>query len=310
MGGGNPFKKIGDTIGTVFTGGLNKLGSGGGPSAPIMGGQQSKMDMLVNSGGAPLLANITMGADVDQTLASFLKLSDGQYNEMVQNPNSPDGQAIRQLQNQLKGIQSNTQMKNKAIESLVNDFPNFMAQKAPEFAKMMDNETKAMMDQALSKVGAQFAAGGQLSSGATAEAAAKAGADIGMQRLQFGVGMAGQDWQNRYNEANALRNFQMNMLGQQSQQGFNAVQNALQQNTQVGMANAGFQNQQSLQNQQNQNAMWQGLGQLGGTVIGGMMGGPIGASLGGQVGQAGFSVPRLNTQGLDGLKNNGYSGVM
>lgn len=339
--GGNPLKKLGEGLGTVVTGGLNKTNLGGGafrklgnnignaltlgtarlrqgenPSgSSSYGGTQSPMDMLVNTGGAPLLANISMGGNTAQELANFLGLDLAGIQAMVANPEDPNIQAyqgiskeeakqIKGLYDQLNSIQTNTNLKNKTIQNLVNDFPNFMAQKVPEFAKLMDNETKAMMDQALSKVGAQFAAGGQLSSGATAEAAARAGADIGMQRLQYGTSLAGQDWQNQFNEANALRNFQMNMLGQQSQNGFNAVQNALQQNTQIGLTNAGFQNQQNLQNQQQQNQMWQGLGQLGGTIVGGFMGGPWGAMAGGQVGgQLGGAVsgnsgytsnPRLN----------------
>lgn len=329
MGGGNPFKKIGEGLGTVFTGGLNKTDLGGGVfrkignavgtgltlglgragggqtnSALGAGSGQSPMDMLVNTGGAPLLANIVMGGDIDKAIASFLgiryeDLSDA-YNGNRSILNAQDFSAVQNLKEQLTSIKQNTDLKNKAVQNLVNDFPNYMAQKVPEYAKLMDNETKAMMDQALSKVGAQFAAGGQLSSGATAEAAAKAGADIGMQRLQYGTSLAGQDWQNQYNEANALRNFQMNMLGQQSQNGFNAVQNALQQNTQIGIANANMQNQQNMMDQQQKNAMWQGLGQLGGTVIGGLMGGPFGAAVGSQVGgmatgQSGFMAnPRLN----------------
>lgn len=296
---GGPFKRVGDVVGGGLTlnsdmamrGLTGKYGSPGGGGNGLS--QQSPMDILVNTGGAPLLANIAMGANPTDTMASFLGIPVTGLQSIIANPNDPNllqntgvdpktASQIKSLYNQLVEVQSNTNLKNKAIQSLVSDFPNFMAQNVPKYASIMDEQTKAMMDSALSQVGAKFAANGQLSSGATAEAAARAGADIGMQRVNYGTALAGQDWQNQFNEANALRSFQMNMMGQNAQNGFNAVQNALAGNQQVNMANANFSNQMQLQQHQDQNAMFGALGGLAGTALGGYFQG---------LGMA----PRLNT---------------
>ncbi len=314
--GGNPIKAVSSGLKGIVSGGIGSTlgglvmgpagavvggvmglgrnlasGSGGGSSAATVGGQQSPMDMLVNTGGAPLLANIAMGANVEDALASFLGVPKDQLSNI---------QGIDSLKSQLTSIQSNTNLKNQAVQKLVQDFPNYMQDLIPKYAGIADKYTQAAAQQALQSVGAKYAAGGQLSSGATMAALSRTGAENARANLNYGTQLAGQDWQNQFNEASALRNFQNTMLGNTANQGFNAVQNALGQNQQINMANAGFQNQQNLQNQQNQNSMWQAVGQLGGTALGGMFGGPAGAAIGGQVGQLAtgqsgmMSNPRLN----------------
>lgn len=272
--------KAGGMVGN-FAG--NLLG-GGNYSAPNIG-QQSPMQMLTTTGGAPLLMNIALGADVDDSIASFLGIPKKEMLDALNGRNSVLGtpeQAkatvaqISSIRNQLMSVQKNTNLRNQAVQKLVDDFPNIMTQKIQQYSSIADDATKQMMQQALDQVGAKYAAGGMLSSGATAEAAAKAGADIGMQKLQYGTALAGQDWQNQYNNATALQSFQQKMLGQGAMNGFNAVQNALGNNN----SNAQLQTKMDFltgnQNTQDQQAMWGAVGGAAGTALGGPIGGFIG----------------------------------
>lgn len=263
--------------------GAKLLGGGGGGDVPQIGGKQNPLEILSSSGGAPLLTNIALGADVKSTLMGYFGAS-GDYNKWFNNLNESDRSAIQGLETQLTQIQTNTDLRNQAVQKLSDDFPNLMASSIPKYSAMADAVTSQMMTKAMDQISAKQAAGGAFSSGATAAAAARAGADIGMQKLQYGTGMALQDFQNQYNNANALQSFQQKMLGQGATQGFNAVQNALQRNAGIAINQAQLQANQNAADQQAQAGMWGALGQVGGMGIGAMLGGPAGAMAGGQIG--------------------------
>lgn len=297
---GSPTKKIGDIAGGVLTlgasGGLKGALGGSGPSVPNVPGSQNPLQMLTSSGGAPLLTNIALGADVKTSIMGYFGAS-GSYDKWYQNLNPQDQQAIGGLTDQLLQIQNTTDLRNKAVSQLANDFPNMMAQKIPQYSAMADSATQQMMDQALKQISAKQAAGGAFSSGATAEAAANAGANLGMQKLQFGTGLALQDFQQQFNNATALQTFQQKMLGQGATQGFNAVQNALSRNAGVNSQQAQLQYGADQQAYQSQQGMYGALGQLGGTLLGGMFGGPAGAAVGGSIGSGLMGDAKLNLSG-------------
>lgn len=312
------------TIGGVVAGGLlggaggaiagGLLGSkfgGGNSSAPTIGGSMSKMDMLTSTGGAPLLMNVALGADPYHSLFSFLGINERQYAAAKAGQNSnltgDDVKAIDSLLNQLNEVKSNTDLRNKAVQKLADDFPNIMHEKIKQYSSIADDATKQMMDQALGQISAKYAAGGQLSSGATAEAAAKAAAGIGMDKLNYATGLAGQDWMNQYNIASGLQSFQQKMLGQGAVQGFNAIQNALAGNRGIQQEQANLNFKSDLANQQSQQGLWGGLGALGGTVVGGMFGGPVGAMAGNQIGGNVFgNLGRSNKLSLGNNASAGY----
>lgn len=248
--------------------------------------------VLAQTGGAPLLANIALGANVEDTIAGYFGAAD--YGSLYNSVNPQDRQLLMNVRKQLTDIQSNTNLRNKAVQQVVDDFPNIVAQAAQArtaSGQEFDDVTKGYIDQALNKVGAKYAAGGMLSSGATAAASARAGAEYGMQKLgymdgreEFKYNQGLQGWQARYNETNALRNFQNLMTGQAAGNGFSAVQASLNRNQQAQMANVNAQNQQNFMNQQQDNAMFGAIGGLAGTALGGAF---LGRGMGGaQAGSA------------------------
>lgn len=258
------------------------LTKGSGPGV-AKAGQISPMQALQQTGGAPLLAGIAMGADPNQSLMSFFGAS-GDYNTWLNSLDPASRSAIQGLSTQLNSISKDTQLKTQAVQKLVSDFPDFMASAIPKYKGIADAATQAAAEQALNQTAAKYAAGGNLSSGATAAAMARTAAGTAEQNLNFGANLAGADWQNQFNASNALLNFQQKMLGQGAQQGQSAIQQMWGLNQQSNIANAGFQNQANIANQNSQNAMWGAVGQLGGTALGAAFGGPWGAAAGGQMG--------------------------
>lgn len=300
---GGMSKRAGGLVGGLVDGSA----FGKNPSSPVVGGgSMSPMDMLTTSGGAPLLANIALGAKPDDALASYFGVSPDKWNDYKASLTPSEQESIKGLSTQLNEISSNTDMRNQAVSKLVTDFPNFMQSMIPQYKGIMDASTQAAAEQALHTTASKYAAGGNLSSGAMAEAMARTGAATAQENTQFGANLALQDWQNQYNNASALQNFQQKMLGQGSQQGFNAIQNALSGNRQVSMQNAGFANQQNMQDQATEQSMWNTVGQLGGTAIGMAFGGPMGGAVGNAIGgglasgNSGFNASnRLNLGGAN-----------
>ena len=316
---GSPTKKLGDFLGGVVTGGTSgqfrRLMPGGGGAGPTaQGGMENPAAVLAQTGGAPLLANVAMGVDPKQAVAGYFGASN--FDEFYGSLSPEDKKLVDGVTGQLQTIQSNTNLRNQAVEKVVADFPNLAKQAAS--ARMQaggdfDEVTKGYMEKALGASAAKYAAQGGVSSGAMVEAAARTGADMGLKKLDYmanredtSYNNALQGWQARYNETNALRNFQNLMTGQAAGQGFSAAQASLARNQQTNMANLGFVNQQNLQNQQNDNAMFGAIGGLAGTALGGFLGGPVGGAIGGQMGRMANS--GASTGGMGTATDYGFSG--
>jgi hypothetical protein len=281
---------VGGGMGLVKGG--NIFGSSGSKNPTMAGGMENPAAVLAQSGGAPLLANVAMGVDPKSAIASYFGASN--YDEFYNKLGDSDKKLVDGVTSQLTQIQGNTDMKNKALQGIVNDFPNIAAQAAQAHQAAggeFDAVTKDYLDKALGANAAKYGANGGLSSGAEIAAAGRVGADMGMQKLNYmtqagdtAFNQGAQGWQARYNEANALRNFQNLMTQGAAGQGFSAVQASLNRNQQTNLTNAGFANQQNLQNQQNDNAMFGAIGGLAGTIGGAALLGPMGGMLGGKAG--------------------------
>lgn len=288
---GSPTQALGKGLGTIATGGANGglsgLGGGGSVSPVQVGGQQTPLQMLEQSGGSSLLMDISLGANPRDSIMSYFGQQGGSadnWNKWVEGLSPSDQNAVNGLLGHLGDIQTNTDKQNQAVSQLSQDYPNIMTQKIQQYQNIADPAIQKMMGQAMQQISAQQSAGGMLSSGASAAAAAQVGAQYAGQELNYATGMANQDFNQQMSIAQGLQTFQQKMLGQGATQGFNAAQNMLNRNQQAGIANAGYQNQTNQYNTQQQNGMYGALGGLAGTVIGGAMGGPMGASIGGGLG--------------------------
>jgi hypothetical protein len=275
----------------------NPLGVFGGSSLSSprlqMAGGANPSEMLAQTGGAPLLANIAMGADIDTTLAGYLGVRKEEFQDALNGHNTTlntlDLQNIKNVRDQLIQVQQNRDLKQKAVDNLVQDFPNIVQQNMKMYGDQFDTEMKSYVDQALQGTAAKFAAGGNLSSGAANEAFAKVGADNAMNKLNYANQNAVRDANVRLGEVNALRDFQNTMLGQVNQQGFSANQANLQRQFQGQAQQNDFANQQNLADQQNKNGLFGSIGSLAGTAIGGYYGG---------LGYAAGLAPKVNTPKL------------
>lgn len=274
----------------------NAIGLTHKPLSTPQGTMENPAAMLAQSGGAPLLANVALGANVDDSIAGYFGAGD--FQKFYDSLSPQDKGLVDGVRKQLTSIQSNTNLRNQAVQQVVQDFPNIAKQAAvarQAAGQEFDDTTKQYLDQALGQSAAKYAANGMLSSGAMAAASARVGADYGMQKLGYMDQREGtaydqglQGWQARYNETNALRNFQNLMTQGAAGNGFSANQAMLQRNQQTQMGNLGMINQQNIQNQQNDNALFGAIGGLAGSFVGanalkGMYGGSIGggASTGG-----------------------------
>lgn len=289
--------------------GIN-LGSdtGGGPGPNTSAPQTSPLQILVQSGGAPLLANIAMGAGVETSLAGYFGYSD--YNQMLSQLSPEDADAVKGLHQQLTNIQNTTDLRNQAVDKIINDFPN-IAQQALQKQKSayasaasdFDAADKASLDRASDQLAAKYAASGGFSSGAFNAGLARTAADTANIRAQnvYGsdISLANQDYSNqleaanlRYGEASALQNFQQKMLGQITPLGFSASQNALTRNADIALNNAGYQQKLDINSRNQDSALFGSLGKLAGTVGGYTIGGPLGAAVGNTFGTGGFQMPQ------------------
>ena len=300
----NPLERKLEGVGDRFLRGGNNAGL-------AQAGGEDPATLLATTGGASLLANIALGANVDDTIAGYFGAGD--FKSFYGSLGDEDKGLVDGVRKQLTSIQQNTELRNKAVQQVVDDFPNVVAQAAQArkaAGQEFDDTTKAYMDQALNKVGAKYAAGGMLSSGATAAASARAAGEMGLNKLAFqdqreafkyDQGAAG--WQARYNETNALRNFQNLMTQGAAGQGFSAVQASLTRKHQTDLTNAGFQNQQRIADQQSQDQLFGAIGGLAGTFVGGkMMQGMYGANSGAATGGANYNAPSNMTAGIDGMQ--------
>lgn len=280
------------TFGTAEIGGVSKklgnmaaTGSMSGPSSLTQQGYtDNPAQTLAQSGGAPLLANVALGVDPKSAIAGYFGADD--YDKFYAGLSDSDKKLVSGVTNQLTQIQTNTNLRNNTVQSIVNDFPNIAAKAAQDrkaSGDEFDATTKGYLDQALNATAAKYAAGGSVSSGAMNEASAKVGAQYGMDKLNYmdnrgdaSYAKGVQGWQAQYNEANALRNFQNTMTGNAAGQGFSAVQAALNRTQQTNGNNATFANQDSLQKQKSSDALFGAIGGLAGTALMGPAGGLIG----------------------------------
>lgn len=283
---GGAISTVGSGVGSV-SGGVGTLAGIGLSSAfgkdykPQTLSGQNYVGFLSSTGGAPLLTNIALGVNPEQAIASYF--GKPTFQDVLNDASGGEQQALNSLLGQLKTIQSNTDLRNQAVQKVVQDFPNIVSMTAPKVIEAkkaageeFDSATKQYLDYAMEQTGAKYAAGGMISSGAQVAAQARNAAQLGMQRLDYTnqkgnqqLDLLGSDWQNQYNEANALRNFQQQMLGLGAQQGFSAQQNYLSRNAQTDMYNTGLENERRMNDYKSNQAMWQGIGsaigQMGGS---------------------------------------------
>lgn len=301
---GSPTAKLGDAFGSIATGGLsgqqNSLLRRPGGDVMSAGGAENPAQTLAQSGGAPLLANIAMGANVGDTIAGYFGHND--YNKFYESLGPLDRELVDGVNKQLTDIQKNTNLRNQAVQQIIDDFPNIANQalerQKQAFSKAegaFDEADRLSLDKASNQLAAKYAASGGFNSGAFNQGLANTAGETARMRGQNSfdnqMTLANNRYQNdfmgaqlRLGETQALRNFQNLMLQGTAGNGFSAAQNALQRAQQTNLTNAGFANQQNLQNQQNDNAMFGAIGGLAGTALGGFLGGPMGAAAGGRMG--------------------------
>lgn len=299
LGKNNLVSKILQTPGMIVTGGQSGGYGGGDPNAPVLtgvNGGQSAPDLLATTGGAPLLANIGMGVDPKEAMAGYFgkNVKDGSWGDFLSTLNPKDLESINSVQDQLLTIQNTRDLRQKAVENVMHDFPNIAVKAAQDRQSAggeFDQVTKGYMEQALNSTAAKYNMSGGLSSGAANEAFSKTGADMALKKLDYmgqreqtSYAQGADAFNVRLGEVNALRDFQNTMLGVGVSQGFSANQANLQRQFQGQQMNAERQQQQNLADQGSSNAMFGALGSLAGTAIGGYFGGPMGAAAGSQVG--------------------------
>lgn len=326
LGKNSIVSKVLQTPGTILTGGASRFGVdlGGGSYTPTTLTPDNPKLLLAQTGGAQVLSQIAMGVNVEDALAGYFGRNKGADWESYQGNLSPDEKAaIDNVRSQLTQIQSNTDLRNQAVQQVVKDFPNIASHAAQarvtakqQSGEEFDSTTKQYIDLALGRNDARFAANGGLSSGAYAAASARAGAEIGRSKLDYVTGRgdqaynedygAGADaWNARYTEANALRNFQQKMLGQGASQGFSANQAMLDRNARVNEFNTRAENDRMSYEQSRSDAqdaaLFGTVGQLAGTAVGAYFGGPMGAAAGGSAG-------RMAMGGGGGARDYGFSG--
>ena len=318
---GSPMQTLGNTIGnlgTLGTSGQKGLIPTWGPNAggnangslnaPQIGGYSSPLDTLTQTGGAPLLMDTALGISPYQSVMSYFGAS-GDYNNWIQSLSPSDRNAVASVTDQLANIQGQVDTQNNLVSQLTKDYPNIMTQKIQQYQNVADPSIQKMMGQAMQQLNAQQAAGGSISSGAAVQAAANVGAQYAGQELSYATNLAQQDFNQQLSQATSMQQFQQKMLGQGAQNGFNAIQDTLNRNQQLNLAQAEYNNKANMYNTQQQNQMYGALGGLAGTVLGGALGGPLGAGIGGTLGStfggspgAGTFQPRLNFGGTQ----NGY----
>lgn len=261
-----------------------RFGKEGAPDLQGFQGGQDPATFLAQTGGASLLANISMGVSPTDALAGYFGKStkDGSWEEFLGTVNQKDLDAINSVNGQLTSIQSNTDLRQKAVDNVIADFPNLAknaAQARAQAGGEFDTETRKYMEMALGDTAAKYAAGGQISSGAANEAFARVGAEQALNKLsymgdreQYAYNTGANELNARLAEVNALRDFQNTMLTGQVAQGFSAQQANLQRQFQGDTNNVNTQNQQIFSNQAaeqaSSNAMFGALGSLGGSFIG------------------------------------------
>lgn len=282
---GSPTAKVGNAVGDVLTLGTAKLSMGGGGYTPTLLPQSDPVMQLAQSGGAPLLTSIALGANVNDAVAGYFGRASGQDFDAWFNGLTPDQQAaVKGVTNQLTQIQQNTDLRNQAVQKVVNDYPNLVQKTAQDVAtakqkagEEFDAASKSYLDYANNAIAAKFGGTGTVSSGAAIAAANRAASELGIQKLGYQTEQGNTAferdsadllgaWSQQYTEANALRGFQQKMLGQGASQGFSAAQNAIKANADITAANTGAVNQANAAKSAADNALTSNLLGLGTTA--------------------------------------------
>ncbi len=294
MGGGT-FDR---TIKAVATGGLsewthgtdafglrtatNKLGitSSYSPSPLQRGpGSHDPITFLAESGGAPVLAQVAMGVNPRDALAGYMGIPSEQFEEYLKGLNPKDANVLTAVQNQLQTIQSDRNLRDQAVQQIINDFPNIANQVArtrTASGMEFDELTKGYMDQAIRGRAAGLAANGLLSSGAANEAFSRVGAEHGINKLRYMDERGNATYNDaminsslRLDDATRRRGFADSMLGLVSRQNAIATQSNLDRGYQSDTLYAKRVNEQSLLKSANDNkllgAITHGIGSLGTT---------------------------------------------
>jgi hypothetical protein len=290
------------------------LGFGGSKdySPTLLANEDPKM-VLARSGGAPLLANIAMGVNVDDALAGYFGKNKGEdFQQWYASLDGAGQSALDSVRAQLTQVQSNTELRNQAVQKVVDDFPNIAANAAKSRQAAggeFDEATKGAMDLALSSVASKYAAGGALSSGAALAAEARTGAQMGKEKLDYMDSREGtaydkglDDWRARYAEVNALRGFQQKMLGMGVQEGFSANRDALNRDADIKRFNTGAVNDAAKAKQASDDAMFGAIGNLAGTAAMYAIAGP-----GGSMAAKAMKPPQVAQAPAPNYANTGFS---
>jgi hypothetical protein len=324
LGKNNLISKGLQVPGLIATGGASAGGVFGNHEAsPTLLPQGDPKLMLAQTGGAPLLAQISLGVPVEDALAGYFGKNSGEDFATYYKSLSPQDQsAIDSVRTQLTQIQGNTELRNKAVQKVIDDFPNVAAtalqkQKAgyATSEKAYDDATSQVLEKASSQLAAKFAASGGFNSGSFNKALADESYMLAGPRADLaarhGDALAETEANNefagaslRLGEVDALRSFQNRMLGTLQDQGFHASQAFLDRTQRTSEFNADATMRTNESNNASDNAMFGSLGSLAGTLGGAALAGPIGAKIGGTVGSTagGSLAPRLS------LYNNSSSG--
>lgn len=287
---------------------LQKLGLAPEDYKPQLLPNTDPIQGLATVGGAPLLANIAMGVSPSDAIAGYFGKTPGDdYNTWKSSLSQDEQSALSGIENQMGQIQSNTDLRNKAVQSVVNDFPNVAAQAAQARQSAggeFDQTTKDAVNLALSQTASKYAANGMLSSGAADAAVARVGAQNAQDKLAYmdkqgntSYQQGLDQWNARYTEANALRGFQQKMLGQGVDAGFSANQKMLDRTQQTNQFNANALNTAQQSNNANKSAMLGAFGSVAGTMGAYAMFGPAaGAAKGAAASsETGFNPQTMST---------------
>lgn len=267
--------------GAASAGAAGGLGVSGTTAALGQGGA----GVMAQSGGVPLLTKVMLGASVGTTLASYFgHKSEQDYRSWFDGLEAQDQQEIQALEKNLSEMQGNMDMRNKAVQKLIDDFPNVAAQQLEETKKQygtalgaFDESTKMVLDKAASQLSAKFASTGGFNSGSFNQGLADQAYQIAQPRAQLAydqqMDLAHQQRENtfmgqqmRLSEAEALRNFQQNMLGVNQQQRFSAAQAGLQRRQGATSSLAGLDLQHRQASDQAKGQLFGSLGQTLGTA--------------------------------------------
>jgi hypothetical protein len=266
------------------TAGVGGVTSAAGAGAASAG--SGAASAMASTGGTSLLSKVALGLPAATAIAQmFQKPPNMDYNEWKGQFAAEDQAEINRLEEELKTVQTNLEVRNQAVSKLIDDFPNVMRDSIQKQREGLarsrgafDETTKMVLDQAANQLSAKFAATGGFSSGAFNQGLANASTDVALERagmvredeamLAQAEGNVGiQQYQMRLAETEALRDFQRTMLGGQIDQRQSAFQNMMQRKTGMEQTSMQMQNQERIAGRQERAGIFGSLGQLAGSYL-------------------------------------------